>query len=48
VWIAPGVHHAVNALEDAAFCTLYIHADVLSAGWLTCRMLGQAPSAFRR
>jgi AraC-like DNA-binding protein len=39
VWIAPGVRHAVHALEDAAFCTLYIHADVVQADWQTCRML---------
>ncbi len=39
VWIAPGVRHSVNALEDAAFCTLYIHADVVPVGWQTCRML---------
>ena len=39
VWIAPGVRHAVNALEDAAFRTLYIHADAVPAGWQTCRML---------
>ncbi len=39
VWIAPGVRHMVNALEDAAFRTLYIHADVVPDGWQTCRML---------
>ncbi len=39
VWIAPGVRHAVNALEDAEFRTLYIHADAVPDGWQTCRML---------
>lgn len=43
VWIAPGVRHAVNALENAAFRTLYIHADAVPAGWLSCRMLVMSP-----
>jgi AraC-like DNA-binding protein/quercetin dioxygenase-like cupin family protein len=43
VWIAPGVRHAVNALEDAAFRTLYIHAHAVPDGWQTCRMLVMSP-----
>ncbi len=43
VWIAPGVRHAVNALENAAFRTLYIHAEAVPAGWLSCRMLVMSP-----
>ncbi len=43
VWIAPGVRHAVNALEDAAFRTLYIHADAVPSAWQTCRMLVMSP-----
>ncbi len=39
VWIAPDSRHAVNALEDAAFRTLYIHAQAAPAGWQTCRMI---------
>ncbi len=43
VWIAPGSLHAVNALEDAAFRTLYIHADAAPAGWHSCRMIVVSP-----
>lgn len=39
VWIAPDSLHAVNALEDAAFRTLYVHAEAAPAGWTTCRMI---------
>ncbi len=43
VWIAPGVRHAVNALENAAFRTLYIDAQSVPAGWHSCRMLVVSP-----
>lgn len=43
VWIAPGARHAVNALEDAVFRTLYLHAEATPAGWDTCRMLVVSP-----
>lgn len=43
VWIAPSSLHAVHALEDAAFRTLYIHAGAVPSGWQTCRMLVVSP-----
>jgi AraC-like DNA-binding protein len=43
VWIAPGSLHAVHALEDAAFRTLYIHAGAVAAGWHSCRMIVVSP-----
>ncbi len=43
VWIAPSSLHAVHALEDAAFRTLYIHAGAVPSGWQTCRMLVMSP-----
>lgn len=43
VWIAPASLHAVHALEDAAFRTLYIHAEVVPSGWQTCRMIVVSP-----
>lgn len=43
VWIAPGVRHAVNALENAAFRTLYIQAEAIPAEWQSCRMLVMSP-----
>lgn len=43
VWIAPGVRHAVHALEAAEFRTLYLHPGVSPAGWATCRMIEVSP-----
>jgi len=43
VWIAPASLHAVHALEDAAFRTLYIHADAAPPGWHSCRMIVVSP-----
>lgn len=43
VWIAPGSLHAVHALEDAAFRTLYIDAAAVPEGWETCRMIVVSP-----
>lgn len=43
VWIAPGARHAVNALEDAAFRTLYIDASVAPPGWSGCRVIVVSP-----
>jgi AraC-like DNA-binding protein len=43
VWIAPASLHAVHALEDAAFRTLYIDAAAVPDGWQTCRMIVVSP-----
>lgn len=43
VWIAPASLHAVHALEDAAFRTLYIHAQAVPSGWQSCRMIVVSP-----
>lgn len=43
VWIAPGVRHAVHALEAAAFRTLYLDASVTPVGWSRCRMIEVSP-----
>ncbi len=43
VWIAPGARHAVDALEDAAFRTLYIDASAAPPGWMGCRVIVVSP-----
>lgn len=43
VWIAPGVRHAVHALEAAEFRTLYLDPGVSPDGWATCRMIVVSP-----
>jgi len=43
VWIAPASLHAVHALEDAAFRTLYIDAAAVPGGWQRCRMIVVSP-----
>jgi hypothetical protein len=43
VWIAPASLHAVHALEDAAFRTLYIHAAAAPPGWQSGRMIVVSP-----
>ena len=43
VWIAPGARHAVDALEDAAFRTLYIDASSAPPGWMGCRVIVVSP-----
>jgi AraC-like DNA-binding protein/quercetin dioxygenase-like cupin family protein len=39
VWIAPGVRHSVDVVEDAEFRTLYIHASATPDGWNDCRVI---------
>ncbi len=43
VWIAPASLHAVHALEDAAFRTLYIHAAAAPPDWQSGRMIVVSP-----
>lgn len=43
VWVAPASLHAVHALEDAAFRTLYIHAAAVPADWRSGRMIVVSP-----
>lgn len=43
VWIAPGAQHAINVIETAAFCTLYIDPSVVPLGWKDCRVMVVSP-----
>ena len=43
VWIAPGAQHAINVIETAAFCTLYIDPSVVPQGWDGCRVMVVSP-----
>ncbi len=43
VWIAPGAQHAINVIETAAFCTLYIDPSVVPKGWHSCRVMVVSP-----
>ena len=43
VWIAPGARHAVHALEDAAFRTLYVDESAAPPGWMACRVIVVSP-----
>ena len=43
VWIAPGALHAINVIETAAFCTLYIDPSAVPPGWHGCRVMVVSP-----
>ena len=43
VWIAPGAQHAINVIETAEFCTLYIDPSVVPPDWQDCRVMVVSP-----